>query len=44
MLGKESPQKAAAPAARSADMPTVLGEDYRRRDVLARTGAVPAAG
>ncbi|MFE5621075.1 hypothetical protein ACFQ8S_03315 [Streptomyces virginiae] len=41
LLGREDPQAAADLAGRLADM---LGEDHRRRDVLARTEAVPASG
>ncbi|WP_109781695.1 hypothetical protein [Streptomyces sp. CG 926] len=42
LLRKESPEQAAAPAGRPADMLAVFGEDDRRRDVLAWTEAVLA--
>ncbi|MFE6835111.1 hypothetical protein ACFVFI_09795 [Streptomyces sp. NPDC057705] len=44
LLRKESPERAAELAGRLADMLAILGEDYRRSDVLAWTGAVPASG
>ncbi|MFE2879230.1 hypothetical protein ACFXG6_32760 [Streptomyces roseus] len=44
LLRKESPERAADLAGRLADMLAILGEDYRRRDVLAWTVAVPASG
>ncbi|MFJ8570388.1 hypothetical protein [Streptomyces sp. NPDC093514] len=44
LLRKESPERAADLAGRLADMLAILGEDYRRRDVLAWAGAVPASG
>ncbi|WP_405827280.1 MULTISPECIES: hypothetical protein [unclassified Streptomyces] len=43
LLRKESPERAADLAGRLADMLAILGEDYRRRDVLAWTEAVPAS-
>ncbi|MEU5069104.1 hypothetical protein AB0G95_34255 [Streptomyces virginiae] len=44
LLRREDPQAAADLAGRLADMLAILGEDDRRRDVLARIEAVPASG
>lgn len=44
LLRREDPQAAADLAGRLADTLAILGEDDRRRDVLARTEAVPASG
>ncbi|MFF4448838.1 hypothetical protein [Streptomyces sp. NPDC001502] len=42
-LGRESPERAGDLAGRPADMLAILGEDCRRDDVLAWSGAVPAS-
>ncbi|MGW0750790.1 hypothetical protein [Streptomyces sp. NPDC002587] len=44
LLRKESPERAPDLAGRLADMLAILGEDDRRHDALAETGAVPASG